>query len=163
LSTYRPEEIVNDLHWVIGESLGILVRRAIAQIYFEAGRTGVERLGREFSSTMRQRGVEISIQGRNVDDQELPRRSTEELTGIYSLVIDELHRLVAREIGQKMGTLTFGYGIDLLPWEHREICSELFEPPIWGLPDTSVSDPGWRGDKLLKKVPLFTIAQTRMN
>ena len=157
LTAYRPEEIVNDIHWVIGESLGILVRRAIAQIYFESGRHGVERLGEEFSNTMRQRGVDISIQGKNVDDRELPRRSTEELTGIYSLVIDELHRLVCHEIGQKMGTLTFGYGIDLLPWEHREIMSEyILSRQSWGLALTqAVSDARQARRKLLKKVPLF--------
>ena len=157
LSTYRPEEIVNDLHWVIGESLGILVRRAVAQIYFELGRHGVERLGRDFSSSMRQHGVAISIQGKTVDDRELPNRSTAELTGIYSLVIDELHRLVCHEIGHKMGTLTFGYGIDLLPWEHREIVSELIlSRQSWGLALTqAVSDARQARRKLLKKVPLF--------
>jgi CRP-like cAMP-binding protein len=158
LTTYHLEEIANDVHWVIGESLGILVRRAIAQIYFESGRNGVETLGRDFSRTMQKRGVDITIQGKNVIDRELPNRSTDELSGIYSLVIDELHRLVCREIGQRMGTLTFGYGLDLLPWEHREIVSELiFSRLSWGMALTqALSDERQERRKLLKKVPLFS-------
>jgi putative peptide zinc metalloprotease protein len=158
LTTYRPGEVADNVHWAIGESLGILVRRAIAQMYFEAGTVGVEQLGRAFSSIMHQRGVNITIQGKTVDDCEMPNRSTHELADIYSLVMDELHRLVCREIGLEKGTLTFGYGIDLLPWEHREIVSEyILSRQSWGLAlRQSVSDARQERRKLLRKVPLFT-------
>ena len=158
LTAYQPEEITDDVHWVIGESLGILVRRAIAQVYFESGKKGVEHLGREFSTIMHQHGVDISIQGKTVDDRELPNRGTEELSDIYSLVIDKLHHLVCHEIGQKMGTMTFGYGIDLLPWEHREIMSEyVMNRQSWGLALTqAVSTARHERRKLLKRVPLFS-------
>lgn len=157
LTTYKSEEITDDVRWAIGESLGILVRRVVAQIFFELGKNGVECLGRDFSSSMQRRNVAITIQGKNVDDRELPHRSTEELTGIYSFVIDELHSLVCREIGQKMGTLTFGYGVDLLPWEHREIVSEyLLNRQTWGVTlSQAVLNSRQERRKLLRKVPLF--------
>jgi CRP-like cAMP-binding protein len=53
--------------------------------------------------------------------------------------------------------LTFGYGIDLLPWEHREIMSEyILSRQSWGLAlRQAVSESRQARRKLLKKVPLF--------
>jgi len=83
---------------------------------------------------MRSSGVEIAIQGNQFEDRKLPERTVDELTEVYGLAFNELHRLICKELGRAMGTLTFGYGIDLLSWQDREVITELIlSRQDWGL------------------------------
>jgi putative peptide zinc metalloprotease protein len=125
LSTILLDEITSRIQKTIGQSVAILVRRIIAQVYFETGWNGVKMFGREFSKVMKDAGVDLSITTNQFNDQELSKRTAIELTEIYGLAFDELFRLICRELGKENGTITFGYGIDLLPWQSREILSEL--------------------------------------
>jgi hypothetical protein len=115
LSKYSLMEIPSATHKAIGASVAILVRRIIAQVFFESGHAGVERLGEEFTASMHQQGVDIRIIGNKFQDNELPKRTVDELTEVYHLAFDELHNILVRELGRGMGTLAFSYGIDLLP------------------------------------------------
>jgi CRP-like cAMP-binding protein len=110
LSSYALEDIPSATHKAIGASVAILVRRVIAQVFYESGFLGVERLGAEFTQSMQQLGVDISIAGNQFQDNELPKRSANELTEVYSLVFDELHRILKAELGQGMGEAAIRYG-----------------------------------------------------
>jgi CRP-like cAMP-binding protein len=134
-----------------------LVRRIIAQVFFESGYLGMHRLGTEFTNNMGQLGVDIHISGNQFQDNELPKRSADELTEVYNLVFNELHRILQRELGRGMGALAFSYGIDLLPWQTREVLAELiFSRLDWGLSlGQEVEDSRNRRRNWLRRVPLF--------
>lgn len=155
--SYAIEDIPSESQKAVGASVAILVRRIIAQVFFESGYMGVQRLDAEFNSTMHQLGVDIHINGNKFQDNELPKRSADELTEVYHLVFEELHRIIRRELGRGMGDMAFGYGIDLLPWQTREIVSELILSRMaWGV---SLGEEV-EGDRdhvrsLLRRVPLF--------
>jgi CRP-like cAMP-binding protein len=157
LSSYSLEEIPSETHKAIGTSVAILVRRVIAQVFFESGYLGVQRLGNEFTRTMHQLGVDIQISGNQFQDNELPKRSANELTEVYTLVFDELHRILQAELGQGMGDMTFNFGIDMLPWQTREIVSELIISRLdWGSSlGEEVADTRNFTRNLLRRVPLF--------
>jgi putative peptide zinc metalloprotease protein len=157
LSSYALEDIPSETHQAIGASVAILVRRVIAQVYFEFGRKGVYRLGNEFSALMQKQGVDISITGNKFQDDELPKRTVDELTEVYSLLFDELHQILRRELGRQMGSLVFSYGIDLLPWQTKEIVSEVILSRLdWGLSLGEDMEAGKdRQRNMLKRVPLF--------
>lgn len=134
LSSYERGELSNQTQQVIGQSVAVLICRVIAQVFFESGHPGVERLGSAFSSEMQKNGLRLSIAGNHFDDQELPRRSAAELTEVYGLAFDVLYNLINRELGREMGRLTFAYGLDRLRWQHREVIGELIlSRRPWGL------------------------------
>ena len=70
LSSYALDDIPSETHKAIGASVAILVRRVIAQVFFESGYLGVDRLGAEFTGSMQQMGVDISITGNKFQDNE---------------------------------------------------------------------------------------------
>ncbi len=157
LSSYALEDIPSETHKAIGASVAILVRRVIAQVFYESGYLGVDRLGAEFTQSMQQLGVDISIAGNQFQDNELPKRSANELTEVYSLVFDELHRILKAELGQGMGEAAIRYGIDMLPWQTREVVSELIISRLdWGASlGEEVADTRNHTRNLLRRVPLF--------
>ena len=157
LSIQRVTEASSQTHQAIRDSVGILVRRIITQVFFESGWNGVRLLGQAFSTAMRSSGVEIAIQGNQFEDRKLPERTVDELTEVYGLAFNELHRLICKELGRAMGTLTFGYGIDLLSWQDREVITELIlSRQDWGLTlNQKVLDTRANRRKTLKRVPLF--------
>jgi putative peptide zinc metalloprotease protein len=157
LSSSKLEDIPSETQKAIGTSVAILVRRLIAQVFFEAGFLGVERLGSQFTQSMHQLGVDIQISGNQFQDNELPKRSANELSEVYQLVFDELHKLLQDDLGQGMGDMAFSYGIDLLPWQTREVVSELIISRLdWGYSlGEQVSDTRDRTRKVLRRVPLF--------
>ena len=157
LSSYALEDIPSETHKAIGASVAILVRRVIAQVFFESGYLGVDRLGAEFTQSMQQLGVDITIIGNQFQDNELNKRTATELTEVYTLVFDELHRILQTELGQGMGDMTFSFGIDMLPWQTREIVSELIISRLeWGSSlGEEVADTRNHTRNLLRRVPLF--------
>jgi putative peptide zinc metalloprotease protein len=157
LSAYSLEEIPSETLRAIGASVAILVRRIIAQVFFESGHAGVHRLGGEFTTSMHKQGVDIQITGNKFQDNELPKRTVDELAEVYHLVFDELHDILQRELGRGMGALAFSYGIDLLPWQTREVVSELILSRLdWGLSLGEDVETGKNHRReLLKRVPLF--------
>jgi hypothetical protein len=157
LSSYTLEDIPSETQKAIGASVAILVRRVIAQVFFESGYLGVDRLGTEFTQAMHQLGVDIQISGNQFQDNELPKRSANELAEVYHLVFDELHRILQRELGRGMGDMAFGFGIDMLPWQTREVVSELIISRLdWGSSlGEQVQDNRNHTRNLLRRVPLF--------
>jgi putative peptide zinc metalloprotease protein len=141
----------------IGLALTTLIRRVIAQAFFEGGWAGVANLGRDFNQQMKGVGLRVKIQGNTFSDATLSDRSVLDLTESYGQVLDCLHQLISRHFGSEMARLTFGYGIDLLPWENREVIDELLlSRRPWGL---SIGEQ-LKADRdqqrqLLKRVPLF--------
>jgi putative peptide zinc metalloprotease protein len=157
LSIQRIAEASSQTHQAIRDSVGLLVRRIISQVFFESGWNGVRLLGEAFSAAMRNSGVEINIQGNKFEDPKLDKRTVDELTEVYGLAFNELHRLICQELGREMGTLTFGYGIDLLSWQDREVVAELIlSRQDWGLTiNQKVLDTRANRRRVLKRVPLF--------
>jgi cAMP-dependent protein kinase regulator len=151
------EDIPSETHKAIGASVAILVRRVIAQVFFESGYLGVDRLGAQFTQSMQRLGVDISITSNKFQDNELPKRTANELTEVYTLVFDELHRILQAELGQGMGDMAISYGIDMLPWQTREVISELIISRLaWGSSlGEEVADTRNHTRKLLRRVPLF--------
>lgn len=156
LSNYDIRGIA-EARQAIGASAAVIVRRIIAQLFFESGWRGVARLGKQFSAAMQSQGAALSISGNQFEDEELPKRTASELTEVYGLAFDELHRLLQRELGREMGTLAFAYGVDRLPWENREIVAELIlSRRPWALSlQQEVQDTRLSRRNLLKRVPLF--------
>jgi CRP-like cAMP-binding protein len=80
-----------------------------------------------------------------------------ELTEVYGLAFDVLYRLTRIELGREMGKLVFAYGLDLLPWQLREVVTELIlARREWGLAlGEDLKDKKITRMKILKRVPLF--------
>ncbi len=148
---------VSSSQQAVGSSVAVLVRRIIAQIFFESGYVGVGRLDRDFTQSMREHGLELAIQGNRFLDRELPRRTAAELTEVYGLALDELYAILGSELGAELGRLALAHGVDLLPWENREVLSELvLSRRSWGLNlDQENIDPRRLKRELLRRVPLF--------
>jgi len=157
LTRHEANGIYSQTQKAIGVSVAIIVRRVIAQVYFESGWPGIALLGRDFSNAMGKHRIALSIDVNQFRDQELPKRSAAELTEVYGLAFDELHRLMCSELGKEMGTLVFGYGIDLLPWQNREIVAEvILSRRTWGRAlNQDRMDVQAERRKPLKRVPLF--------
>ena len=157
LSAYTVEELSSDTNEAMRESMKILVRRVISQVYFESGLPGVLLLGENFSRMMRSLSLEISLDENQFNDPRLEKRTVDEITEVYRIVFEELHRLISHELGRSMGNLAFGYGMDLLPWQIREIVVELvLSRTGWGLDiNQEIQDKKAKMRKLLKRVPLF--------
>jgi putative peptide zinc metalloprotease protein len=158
LSSPGEVEITSDTRWSVGVSVGILIRRVIAQVFFESGFAGVERLGKAFGRSIHKHGVDIRIEGNVFYDNELPNRTTDELLEVYGLVFDIIHDHICTEFGRRMGTQTIGFGIDLLPWEYREVVTELIlSRRHWGPSLTQeISDIREGRLVLLRKISLFS-------
>ncbi len=157
LSAYEFGTMTSQTQQVMAASVPILIRRVIAQVFFETGWPGVRSFGQEFTEAMRRHGVPLSIAGNRFEDPELSRRTTAELSEVYGVAFDELYRLIRRELGREMARLTFGYGIDSLPWQNREVVAELIlSRRAWGLSvKQAVSDERAERQKALGRVPLF--------
>lgn len=157
LSIQRVTQASAQTHQAIRDSVGLLVRRIISQVFFESGWNGVRLMGEAFSDAMRASGLEINIRGNKIEDPKLNERTVDELTEVYGLAFNELHRLICQELGREMGTLTFGYGIDLLSWQDREVVAELIlSRQDWGLTiNQEVLDRRANRRKVLKRVPLL--------
>jgi putative peptide zinc metalloprotease protein len=164
LSSYKLPSITTQTNEAIRTSVEILVRRLIAQTFFESGWRGVHLLGRDFTNAMRRLKVDLSIEGNQFHDRNLPQRTVDELTQVYRQAFEILHHLASREFGRELSTLTFGYGVDLLPWQYREVIAELvLSSQPWGLGlNQEVMDAKERRRKLLKRVPLFVDCQPEM-
>jgi CRP-like cAMP-binding protein len=106
---------------------------------------------------MRALSLEISIEGNQYNDPRLDQRTVDEATEVYRVVFEELHRLIGQELGRPMANLAFGFGMDLLPWQIREIVIELVVGRTeWGLAfNQEIQDHKAKRRKLLKRVPLF--------
>jgi putative peptide zinc metalloprotease protein len=141
----------------IGRSVPVLVRRIVSQVFFESGFSGVDALGEAFNRDMTASGLELAIDGNQFVDHELKRRTAAELPDIYGSAFDSLYRFLTRELGQESGRLTFGYGIDLLPWQNREIISEFILSRVqWGLSlKEEIAGQQESLRAFLKRVPLF--------
>ncbi|MCJ7658905.1 MAG: cyclic nucleotide-binding domain-containing protein, partial [Anaerolineales bacterium] len=157
LTKHESAGIYSQTQKAVGNSVAIIVRRVISQVYFESGWPGISLLGRDFSDAMRKHGIALSIEVNQFLDQELPTRSAAELTEVYGLTFDELHQLVCSELGNEMGTLVFGYSIDLLPWQNREVVAEvILSRRTWGRAlNRDRIDVQAERRKPLKRVPLF--------
>jgi putative peptide zinc metalloprotease protein len=157
LTKHESAGIYSQTQKAVGNSVAIMVRRIISQIFFESGWPGIGLLGRDFSDAMRKHGIALSIDVNQFLDQELPTRSAAELTEVYGVAFDELHQLVCRELGNEMGTLVFGYSIDLLPWQNREVVAEvILSRRTWGRAlNRERMDVQVECRKPLKRVPLF--------
>ena len=141
----------------IGFSVAALIRRVIARVYFEMGWMGVHDLGHDFNQAMHAVGLAVTIQGNRFTDEALASQSVVEITNNYGAVLDTLHAGIRARLGMETTRLTFGYGIDLLPWENREVVSELLlSRRAWGLSlQQSLSEARAEICELLKRVPLF--------
>ena len=157
LSAYDFGSMTSQTQQVVAASVPILIRRVIAQVFFETGWPGVRRFGRGFTEAMRRHGVSLSIAGNRFEDPELSRRPTAELGEVYGVAFDELYRLIRRELGPAMARLTFGYGVDSLPWQNREVVAEtILGRRAWGLSvKQAVADERASRQKTLGRVPLF--------
>ncbi|MGW8226978.1 MAG: cyclic nucleotide-binding domain-containing protein [Anaerolineales bacterium] len=157
LSSYTIEDIPSETQKAIGTSVAILVRRIIAQVFFETGYLGVKRLGAEFTKSMHQLRVDIQISGNQFQDNELPKRSADELTEVYHTVFDELHHILQGELGRGMANMAFSFGMDLLPWQTREVVNELIISRLdWGTGlGQEVESSRDRRRTWLRRVPLF--------
>ena len=157
LSSYEIPKMSSQTSTVIRHSVENLVRRVISQVFFESGWRGVNILGLEFTRTMKRNGVDLKITANKFEDKLLQERSIDEMTYVYGLAFDELHKQVSKMLGQGMGTLAFAYGIDLLPWQYREVVSELIlSRQPWGLVlKQEVIDAKVRSQIVLRRVPLF--------
>jgi putative peptide zinc metalloprotease protein len=157
LSAYDSVGIFSQTQKAIGSSVAIIVRRVIAQVFFESGWPGIGLVGRDFSNAMRRNGIALSIEINQFRDQELPARSAVDLTDVYGLAFEELHTLVCRELGRQMGRWSFGFGLDLLPWQIREVISEvILSRTSWGR-QINQEMKTRQAEQLhtLKRVPLF--------
>ncbi len=157
LTGYDPNNISWQASETVGISVSILVRRVIAQIFFESGFVGVTKLGKEFSAQMHKKGLHLKIEGNKFSDDEFALRPVTELTDVYGLAFDEMHRILRRELGRDMGSLVISYGIDRLPWQDREVVAELILSRLpWGQSLTrSLAEAKSDRQTILKRVPLL--------
>jgi putative peptide zinc metalloprotease protein len=158
LSAYTAD-LAEETTTVIGASAALLVRRVVAQVFFETGWPGIRRFGRQFNAAMARQAVPCTIDGNRFDDRGLAGRAAAELTNVYVPVLEELHRLVERELGRGNATLTFGYALDRLPWQYREIAGDLlFSRLAWGQALVqNLRDERDRRLRLLRRVPAFVV------
>ena len=141
----------------VGLSVSTIVRRVIAQVFFETGLQGVHRFGEAFSATMKENGLKLRIEGNRFFDDEFERRTVIELTQLYQLAFDTLHGQLCRDLGSSVGSLVFNYGVDRLPWQNREVIFELILSRCeWSSGITEQHEDGKkRLIGFLKRVPLF--------
>jgi cAMP-dependent protein kinase regulator len=149
--------ILPDKRAAMGLSVMILVRRMISQVYFESGWGGIQSFGQSFTRYTKSLGMDLSITGNQFKDGELSQRATFDLAEIYGLAFDEIFSLMKRRFGEEFTRKTIGLGIDLVPWQYREVVGELvLERRAWGAA-VNREKGGERAERiqLLDRVPLF--------
>jgi putative peptide zinc metalloprotease protein len=141
----------------IGHSVAILVRRVIAQVFFESGWAGINTFGRDFSQQMKKLGLDLFISTNQFTDGELSKRQTFDLVEVYGLAFDKIYELLRNRFGHEYALLTIGRGIDLIPWQNREVVGELvLARREWGNSLNEASrDQRSKRIKLLDRVSLF--------
>lgn len=149
-----------DKRAAIGTSAMILVRRVISQVYFESGRGGIQSFGKSFTAYMRGLGLDLSIAGNQFKDGELVKRATFDLTEIYGLAFDKLFELLKERYGDGYSRRIISLGIDLIPWQYREVIGELIlERRAWGKQvNREKGDAKAARIRLLDRVPIFVNA-----
>lgn len=135
----------------------ILVRRVIAQVFFEGGWPGVGVFGRAFTHSMKEQGLQLEIRRNEWIDPAMGARSTVQFAEIYAIALDRLYELLRSELGTNLGRATFNLGMDLIPWELREVVVELFAGrSSWGaMLNKSLADEKTLRLTLLRRVPMF--------
>jgi putative peptide zinc metalloprotease protein len=149
-----------DKRAAIGTSVHILVRRVISQVYFESGLGGIGWFGRSFTSYTKSLGIDLSITGNKFRDGELSQRATVDLTEIYGLAFDRIFDLMRARFGEQFARTIISLGIDLIPWQYRELIGELvLDRRDWGkaVNRQKLSERDER-IKLLDRVPIFVNA-----
>lgn len=144
----------------VGFSVAILVRRVIAQVFFESGWAGIHTFANRFSEHMKTLGINLSITGNQFNDGELPNRQTFDLTEVYGNAFDKIYELLKDRFGDGYARLTIGRGIDLIPWQYREVIGELvLARREWGeVLNQESQDRRSKRIKLLDRVSLFISA-----
>jgi putative peptide zinc metalloprotease protein len=147
-------------HDAIGYSVAILVKRVIAQVFFESGWGGIESFGKSFTGHTKSLGINLSIDGNQFNDGELLQRATFDLTEVYGIAFDKIFTLMKERFGDQFARRVISLGVDLIPWQYREVISELvLERRDWGM-ELNQEKRDQRTDriKLLDRVPLFVNA-----
>ncbi len=159
LSKYEPG-ISPNRQDAIGYSVMILVKRIIAQVYFESGRGGINAFGERFTAHAKTLGINLSINGNQFSDGELAHRATFDLTEVYGLAFDRLFEQMKARYGSRFSRQVISLGVDLIPWQYREVISELvLVRRQWGMEvSQEKKDQRARRIKLLDRVPLFVNA-----
>jgi len=144
----------------IGYSVSILVKRVMAQVFFESGWAGIRSFADGFNSTMRRLALNLSITGNQFQDGELAARQTFDLTEVYGNAFDRIYDLLRARFGGDYARSTIGYGVDRIPWQYREVIGELvLERRGWGETlNQETRDKRSKRIKLLDRVPLFISA-----
>jgi CRP-like cAMP-binding protein len=160
LSRLELSQLPSSTDEATGAAVAILVRRIIAQVFLESGWPGVEVFGREFTAAMAQKGLRLQIRRNEWVDNEMGSRSTVEFAEVYALGLEQLYEQVQRELGAGLGRSAFSLGLDLIPWEMREIVVEMFAARSrWGeMLNRSLADEKSQRLALLQKVPMFLAA-----
>jgi putative peptide zinc metalloprotease protein len=141
----------------IASSVSILVRRVISQVFFESGWAGVRSFGAGFNSKMQQLGINLAIDSNQFQDGELEARHTFDLTEVYGVAFDRIYDLLKSRFGGNYARTTIGHGVDLIPWQFREVTTELvLDRRGWGERlNQETRDKRARRIKLLERVALF--------
>ena len=149
-----------DKRAAIGTSVHILVRRVISQVYFESGWGGIQSFGSSFTAYTKGLGIDLSITGNKFRDGELLQRATFDLTEVYGLAFDKLFGMMKERYGEDYARKIISLGIDLIPWQYRELIGELvLERRDWGKSVNREKGSQKEGRiKLLDRVPIFVNA-----
>jgi CRP-like cAMP-binding protein len=141
----------------IASSVSILVKRVIAQVFFESGWAGIRSFGDGFDSRMKKLGINLSITSNQFQDGELEARHTFDLTEVYGVAFDGIYDLLKSRFGGGYARSTIGHGVDLIPWQYREVTGELvLERRGWGERlNQETRDKRAKRIKLLERVALF--------
>ncbi len=156
LSKYDPAVSLNKKD-SISYSVSILVKRAIAQVFFESGWGGINAFGMSFSTYTHGLGIDLKISGNQFTDGELSQRDTVDLTEVYGVAFDKIHELMKTRFGDRFTHQIISLGIDLIPWQYREVINELvLVRRDWGkqVKEEKINQRAER-IKLLDRVPLF--------
>lgn len=159
LSRYEPIISANKQD-AIRDSVMILVKRIIAQVFFESGWGGIDAFGQRFTARAKNLGIDLSIDGNQFRDGELPDRATIHLTEVYGAAFDQLFDLMKDRFGKRQASRIFSLGVDLIPWQYREVTIELvLMRRDWGM-QVGEANKNKRSDrvKLLGRVPMFSNA-----
>ncbi len=156
LSKYEPI-ISSNKQDAIGYSVSIIVKRVISQVFFESGWGGIESFGKSFSAYTKSLAIHLSINGNQFKDGELSKRATFDLTEVYGVAFDKIYNLMKQRYGDTFSRHIISVGVDLIPWQYREVISELvLARRAWGM-DLNEEKSNQRSSrvKLLDRVPLF--------
>lgn len=162
LTRMEISELPSSTDQATSTAVAILVRRVIAQVFFESGWPGVGVFGNEFNRSMLSNGIQLEIHRNEWIDQEMGRRNTIQISETYSIALEKTYDLIQSTLGKELGRATFRLGLDLIPWEMREIIVEMFaRRSSWGksLNQSLANEKNLRLE-LLQRVPLFMSSST---